>query len=44
MSFTFDPEVAAALAPQAEAMADATPSAVGDVAWRPRWRSSYAAR
>ncbi|MFD3807494.1 alpha/beta hydrolase [Streptomyces sp. NPDC058611] len=34
MSFTFDPQVAEALAPMADAMADATPPPVGDVAAR----------
>ena len=31
MSFTYDPEFAAAIAPMSEAMADATPPAVGDI-------------
>ena len=31
MTFTFDPEFAAALAPMAEAMAESTPPPVGDV-------------
>jgi acetyl esterase/lipase len=34
MPFTLDPEFAAALAPMGEAMAAATPPAVGDVAGR----------
>lgn len=34
MSFTLDPEVAAALAPMGEAMAATTPPAVGDIAGR----------
>lgn len=34
MSFSLDPEVAAALAPMGEAMAAATPPAVGDIAGR----------
>jgi acetyl esterase/lipase len=31
MSFTFDPEFAAAIAPMGEAMANATPPAIGDI-------------
>jgi hypothetical protein len=31
MSFTYDPEFAAAVAPMSQAMANATPPAVGDI-------------
>jgi hypothetical protein len=34
MSFTFDPQFAAAIAPMGEAMANATPPAVGDIEGR----------
>lgn len=38
MPFTFDPEFAAAIAPMSEAMANATPPAVGDIeARRAMW-------
>jgi hypothetical protein len=38
MSFTFDAEFAAAIAPMGEAMANATPPAVGDIeARRAMW-------
>jgi acetyl esterase/lipase len=44
MSFTYDPEFAAAIAPMAGAMADATPPAVGDVeARRALWEPIIAA-
>jgi hypothetical protein len=35
MSFTFDPEFAATIAPMGEAMANATPPAIGDIEGTP---------